>query len=47
MPDTTAYMFLGLVVIAVIMGALMLSIVMRYRNADQEEKMLEQLASED
>lgn len=47
MPETTLYLYLGLFIIAVIMGGLMLSIVMRYRNADQEVKMLQQLASDD
>ena len=46
MPETTAYLFLGLAAIAMIMLVVIGSMVVRYRNLQQDIKTLEQLDSE-
>ncbi|MBK9750185.1 MAG: hypothetical protein IPO91_25895 [Chloroflexi bacterium] len=46
MPETTAYLYLGLVAIAVIMLVLIGSMALRYRGLQQDLKTLEQLDSD-
>jgi hypothetical protein len=43
MPETTPYLYLGLAVTAVIMFALIGSMVLRWRNLQRDLKTLEQL----
>ncbi len=43
MPDTTAYLYLGLAAIAVIMLVLIGSMALRYRSLQQDLKTLEKL----
>jgi hypothetical protein len=42
-PDTTAYLFLGLAVIAVVMGGYVLSLLARMRSAENDWRTLDQL----
>jgi len=46
MPETTAYLLLGLAAITLILLALIGSMVVRYRNLQQDIKTLEQLDSD-
>ena len=43
MPDTSAYLYLGLAAITVIMLMLIASMVLRYRSLQQDIKTLEKL----
>ncbi len=43
MPDTVSYLFLGLGIIALILGGYVSSLLLRYRRADQAEATLESL----
>jgi len=42
-PDTTAYLFLGLAVIAVVMGGYVLNLLARMRSAENDWRTLDQL----
>lgn len=46
MPDTLSYLLLGLAAIAVIMTLLIASIVVRFRNAQQDLRLLRDLDNE-
>jgi len=46
-PDTGAYLILGLVVTAVIMGGLIASMIIRHRNLDRDLELIEQLRESD
>jgi hypothetical protein len=43
MPDTDAYLILGLAAVAVIMGTLILSLFTRQRNLDRDLELIKQL----
>ena len=45
-PDTTAYLILGLVVTAIIMGAFITSMMVRQRNLDRDIELIQQLSEE-
>ena len=45
MPDTTAYLILGLAVTAIIMGAYIVSMAVRQRNLDRDIELIQQLGS--
>ena len=47
MPDTGAYLILGLVVVAVIMGGFILSMVVRFRSLSRDIELIRQLAEDD
>jgi hypothetical protein len=42
-PDTLAYLILGLVVASIVAGGFIASLVIRYRNFQQDMKTIEQL----
>jgi hypothetical protein len=42
-PDTVAYLVLGLSAVAVIMGAFLVSLAVRYRNLRKDADLIEQL----
>lgn len=44
MPDTISYLYLGLGVIAIILGGYIGSVIVRFRNAYQDMRLIEQLA---
>ena len=46
MPDTGAYLILGLTAIVVIMGFLVISMVTRQRNVDRDLELIKQLQDE-
>jgi hypothetical protein len=46
-PDTQAYLILGLVATFVIMGFLVLSMVVRWRNLQKDAQLLDQLEREE
>lgn len=46
MPETTAYLILGLVVTTVIMAGFVLSIFLRYRSLEKDAETLEKLKNE-
>lgn len=43
MPDTAAYLILGLVVVFGIMGIYLASLILRFRSAEKDLKTIEQL----
>lgn len=43
MPDTAQYLYLGLAVIAVVLGGYIGSLIVRFRRADEAEATLETL----
>lgn len=43
MPQTTEYLVLGIIVVALIMGLLVLSIFARYRGFQQDMRLLDEL----
>jgi len=42
-PDTTAYLFLGLTIVAIVMGGYVLSLLARLRSAENDWLTLDQL----
>jgi hypothetical protein len=42
-PDTTAYLFLGLAAIAVLVGGYLVSLLVRFANAQRDAVVLEEL----
>jgi hypothetical protein len=42
-PDTAAYLYLGLAALAIIMGAFLASMVVRYRNLQKDLQLIDQL----
>lgn len=42
-PDTTAYLYLGLAVVAVILMVFVASLVIRFRNLQQDAKIMAEL----
>lgn len=42
-PDTIAYLILGLVATVVLLGGLVMSMVVRYRNLQKDLRLIEQL----
>ena len=46
MPDTTAYLFLGLVLFFGLLALYVCSLVLRARNLHKDEALIEQLSSE-
>ena len=46
-PDTGAYLILGLVVVAVILGGFILSMVVRHRSLSRDIELIRQLAEDD
>ncbi|MBK8027416.1 MAG: hypothetical protein IPK19_40010 [Chloroflexi bacterium] len=47
MPETGEYLILGLAAVGVVVGAFLLSLVVRFRNLRRDMKTLEDIASED
>ena len=47
MPDTGAYLLLGLFATALILGTFILSMVMRHRSLARDEELIRQLAQDD
>ena len=47
MPDTTSFLMLGLAVTAIIMGAYIISLVVRQRNLDRDIELIQQLRDEE
>jgi hypothetical protein len=46
-PDTTAYLLLGLAAVFVIMGGLIGSMMVRFRNLQKDRELIQQLAEDD
>jgi hypothetical protein len=46
-PDTLNYLILGLAAVAIIMGLLIVSFVVRHRNLEQDMALIEQLSEDE